>query len=337
MLVIFKLGTSQADVDQVRQFFDKKKCRSHLIPGEDQISLIITSNIENVDPEELRSMPSVYNVMPIYQAFKLACREVKKQRSVINLGWVKIGGDKITVIAGPCAVESMEQVLETARHLKKAGASILRGGAFKPRTSPYSFQGLGKRGLEILKAAKEETGLLTVSEILDLKNIDLVAEYVDILQIGARNMQNFALLKEVGKTKKPVLLKRGMSATIEEFLMAAEYILAEGNYDVILCERGVRTFLQHTRNTLDLSAVLAVKELSHLPIIVDPSHGCGRRDMVIPMARAAVAIGADGIMVEVHSHPDEALSDGQQSLYPDQFTTLMEELKIIAPAVKKRI
>ena len=337
MLVIFKLGTSQADVDQVRQFFDKKKCRSHLIPGEDQISLIITSNIENVDPEELRSMPSVYNVMPISQTFKLASREVKKQRSVINLGWVKIGGDKITVIAGPCAVESMEQVLETARHLKKAGASILRGGAFKPRTSPYSFQGLGKRGLEILKAAKEETGLLTVSEILDLKNIDLVAEYVDILQIGARNMQNFALLKEVGKTKKPVLLKRGMSATIEEFLMAAEYILAEGNYDVILCERGVRTFLQHTRNTLDLSAVLAVKELSHLPIIVDPSHGCGRRDMVIPMARAAVAIGADGIMVEVHSHPDEALSDGQQSLYPDQFTTLMEELKIIAPAVKKRI
>ncbi|MCK5739201.1 3-deoxy-7-phosphoheptulonate synthase, partial [bacterium] len=275
--------------------------------------------------------------VPITKPYKLASRIFHPENTIIRIKDVEIGGDRVVLMAGPCAVESRELMFEVAEMVKNEGAQILRGGAFKPRTSPYSFQGLGEEGLKYLREAADNFGLLTISEVMDTTDLELVAEYVDILQIGARNMQNFSLLKAVGNLRKPVMLKRGLAATIEDWLMAAEYIMSGGNYDVILCERGIRTFEQYTRNTLDLSAVPVIHKLSHLPIIVDPSHAIGIRDKVIPMARAGVAAGADGLMIEIHPQPEKAFSDGAQSLYPEQFTQLMGELKLIAAAVHKTI
>ena len=276
-------------------------------------------------------------MIPVSHAYKLVSREVKPEESVVDIGGVPVGGPGLTVAAGPCAVESLEQTLIVARAVKKAGAHLLRGGAFKPRTSPYSFQGLGEEGLRILAAAREETGLPIVTEAVDVEGVDLVERYADAIQIGARNMQNFSLLKRAGKARKPVILKRGMSATLEEFLMSAEYILAEGNYAVVLCERGVRTFSDFSRNTLDLAIVPAVKNLSHLPILVDPSHGTGRREKVAPLSRAAAAVGADGLMIEVHHDPNRALSDGPQSITPEMFETLMHDLRQIAPVIGRTL
>jgi 3-deoxy-7-phosphoheptulonate synthase len=272
-------------------------------------------------------------VIPVTAPYKLVSREAKREDTVVSVGGIEVGGNRVVVIAGPCAVESEKQALDVGREVRAAGATLYRGGAFKPRTSPYSFQGLGEPGLRILKKVREETGLPIVTEVIDTETAELVAEYADCLQIGARNMQNFALLKKVGRIRKPVLLKRGMSATIEEFLLSAEYLLSEGNYEVILCERGVRTFANHTRNTLDLSAIPYVKRISHLPILVDPSHGTGKRLKVLPMSRAAVAVGSDGLLIEVHDHPEAALSDGPQALMPDMFAQLMKEVRLLAPVV----
>jgi len=294
--------------------------------------------IVDFDTRDIELLDGVEEVVRISAPYKLASRQFRPEGSVVQLGkGVAVGGAQVVMMAGPCSVENAEQIERVAERVASAGASVLRGGAFKPRTSPYSFQGLGEEGLRLMREAADRHGLLVVSEVMDVTQIPLVAEYADILQVGARNMQNFNLLRELGDRHKPVLLKRGISATIEELLLSAEYILAGGNYDVILCERGIRTFEGYTRNTMDISAIPVVKKLSHLPMIADPSHGTGRRDKVLPMARAAVAAGADGLIVEVHDDPDKALSDGAQSLFPDQFTELMEQLRIIAPAVGRTI
>src|SRR6056297_2144886 len=280
-------------------------------------------------------MSAVEKVVVISDPYKLTSWNFKQEKTIIDLGdGVKVGGAELTMMAGPCSVESEEQMLETARIVKDAGAKILRGGAFKPRTSPYSFQGLGEEGLKLLAMAREETGLKVITELMDIEHIDVVCKYADIIQIGARNMQNYALLKEIGKLNKPVMLKRGMAATIKEWLLAAEYIMNSGNHEVILCERGVRTFGEETRNTMDLSSIPLVQQLSHLPVIADPSHGTGRWELVIPVGRAAVAVGADGIMVEVHPDPENALSDGHQSLKPENFRLLMDEIKAISKSLE---
>jgi 3-deoxy-7-phosphoheptulonate synthase len=289
------------------------------------------------DPRLLEVLEGVHEVVRITEPYKLASRTFKPDDTIINIGDVRIGGDEVIVMAGPCSAENENQVLTTAAAVKRAGAKVLRGGAFKPRSSPYSFQGLGEEGLRLLRQAASQHDLKLVSEVMDISQIDLMHRYVDIYQVGARNMQNFTLLRELGRTRKPVLLKRGISATIEEWLLSAEYVLAGGNMDVILCERGIRTFESYTRNTLDISAIPVVKKLCHLPVFVDPSHGTGRRDKVAPMARAAVAAGADGLIIEVHCDPDRALSDGAQSLLPSQFDRLMAELRIIAPAIGRSI
>jgi len=311
--------------------------KAHPIPGVQRTAIGVTGNRGAVEAPALESLPGVLEVIPVTHAYKLVSREVKPEDSVVHIGGVAVGGPGLVIVAGPCAVESLEQTLRVAREVKKGGAHLLRGGAYKPRTSPYAFQGLGEKGLEILAAAREETGLPVVTEALDNESLDLVEKYADAIQIGARNMQNFSLLKRAGRARKPVILKRGMSATLEEFLMSAEYILAEGNYQVVLCERGVRTFSDFSRNTLDLAVVPAVKKLSHLPILVDPSHGTGRRDKVAPLSRAAAAVGADGVMVEVHHDPDVALSDGPQSITPDMFAELVGELRQIAPVIGRRL
>jgi 3-deoxy-7-phosphoheptulonate synthase len=290
-----------------------------------------------VDPALIEIMDGVHEVLRITEPYKLASRTFKPEGTVITVGDVRIGGDEVIVMAGPCSAESERQVHESAAAVKKAGAKIFRGGAFKPRSSPYSFQGLGEEGLRMLREAADQHNMKLVSEVMDVSQIDLVGRYSDIYQVGARNMQNFTLLRELGRTRKPVLLKRGIAATIEEWLLSAEYILAGGNSDVILCERGIRTFESYTRNTLDISAIPVVKKLSHLPIITDPSHATGKRDKVAAMARASVAAGADGIIVEVHCNPDKALSDGAQSMYPAQFDRVMAELRIIAPAIGRSI
>jgi 3-deoxy-7-phosphoheptulonate synthase len=290
-----------------------------------------------VDTRELEILEGVHEVIRISEPYKLASRSFKRDNTVIRVGNVSIGGDEVVVAAGPCAVESREQVGLIANLVKEGGARILRGGAFKPRTSPYAFQGLGEQGLKLLREAADQNGLLAITEVVEVSHVSLICEYADIVQVGARNMQNFQLLRELGKVRKPVLLKRGMSATIEEWLMAAEYILSGGNHEVILCERGIRTFENYTRNTLDISAVPVVKKLSHLPVFTDPSHGTGIRDKVIPMARASVAAGADGIIVEVHNDPEHAMSDGAQSLFPEQFQHMVQELRIIARAVGRSL
>lgn len=337
MLIVMKQDATRDQIAGVERAIHTRGFKAHPIPGAQRTAIGITGNRGAVDRPVFESLPGVLEVIPVTHGYKLVSRETKPEDTIVHVGDVAIGGDNFVVAAGPCAVESRDQVLTVARAVKKAGARLLRGGAFKPRTSPYSFQGLGKAGLEILAAAREETGLPVVTEVLEPDAVELVAEYADVIQVGARNMQNFSLLRRCGKAGKPVLLKRGMAATLEEFLMSAEYILAEGNYQVILCERGVRTFSDFSRNTLDLAVVPAVKELSHLPIVVDPSHGTGRREKVAPMSRGAAAVGADGLLLEVHHDPDTALSDGPQSITPDMFGSLMGELGQMVEVVGRRL
>ncbi len=328
MIIVMKQGAPKEQIEHVFDRIREMGYKVHPIYGVERTVIgAIGDERGKARLQVLESVPGVERVVPILKPFKLVGRELKTERTVIEVNGVKIGGDSFVVIAGPCAVESREQTLETAQAVKRAGADMLRGGAFKPRTSPYSFQGLEEEGLKILAEAREKTGLPIVTEVTTVQNILLVAKYADVVQVGARNMQNFALLRQLGHLDKPVLLKRGMMATIKELLMSAEYIMSEGNPQVILCERGIRTFEEYTRNTLDLSAVPLLKELSHLPVIVDPSHATGVRSLVSPMSKAAVAAGADGLMIEVHPNPEEAYSDGPQSLLPDQFETLMKELE----------
>jgi len=333
VLIVMRKDATPGDVRGVVTAVETRGLKAHPIPGAQRTAIGITGNRGALDAPVFESLPGVMEVIPVSHAYKLVSREVKPEDTVVDVGGVRVGGSQLVVVAGPCAVESLEQTLVVARHVKEAGAHLLRGGAFKPRTSPYSFQGLGEEGLRMLAEARAETGLPVVTEAVDVEGMDLVEEYADAVQIGARNMQNFSLLKRAGRSKRPVLLKRGMSATLEEFLMSAEYVLSEGNYQVILCERGVRTFSDFSRNTLDLAIVPAVKRISHLPILVDPSHGTGRREKVAPLSRAAVAVGADGLMIEVHHDPNRALSDGPQSITPEMFAALVGELRQIAPVI----
>lgn len=330
MIIVMNPGVKEEEVRQVMEKLEKVGLGVHLSVGEQRTIIGAIGDRKLVMSMGLEALPYVEKLVPISQPFKLVSRDFKPDNSVFKLGEHSIGGEEIIVMAGPCAVESEEQVRETALGVKAAGAQVLRGGAFKPRTSPYSFQGLEEEGLKILAKIREETGLLIVTEVMNQHTVELVNEYADIIQVGARNMQNFYLLREMGRLHKPILLKRGLSATIEEWLMAAEYIMSGGNYQVILCERGIRTFETYTRNTLDLSAVSVVKQLSHLPVIADPSHATGNWRYVPAMSRAAVAAGADGLMVEVHPRPDEALSDGPQSLTIEKFTMLMADLGKVA-------
>ncbi|OGB92942.1 MAG: 3-deoxy-7-phosphoheptulonate synthase [candidate division NC10 bacterium RIFCSPLOWO2_02_FULL_66_22] len=338
MIIVMKGTATETDLQRVIQTVEELGYQPHVIRGT-QRSVIgaIGDERGKARLQSLEAMPGVESVVPILQPFKLASREFKPTRTVVKVRDVEIGGDRVVVMAGPCSVENEDQILETARAVKEAGATILRGGAFKPRTSPYAFQGLGEEGLRLLAAAREETGLAIVTEVLKSEDVDLVAETADMIQIGARNVQNFALLKRVGEVGKPVLLKRGMATTIQEFLMAAEYVLSEGTYDVVLCERGIRTFETATRFTLDLNAVPVLKKHSHLPVIVDPSHGTGHWEYVTPMAKAAIACGADGLMVEVHIRPEMAMSDGVQSLKPATFRRLMQEIAPFVEAAGRKL
>lgn len=337
MIVIMQKGAQKEEIQKVIEKLEKVGFSIHLSEGVERTIIGAVGDKSILNELGLEAMIGVERVVAIRHPYKMVSREVKSENTVVKIGDVEIGGSQIQVMAGPCAVESREQLFEVAQMVKDSGAKILRGGAFKPRTSPYAFQGLEEEGLKLLAEARERTGLLIVTEVVDPRTIDLVSEYSDILQIGARNMQNFFLLKEVAKANKPVLLKRGLSSTIEEWLMAAEYIYAGGNHNVIFCERGIRTFETTTRNTLDLSAVAMVKQLSHLPVIVDPSHGTGVRSLVQPMSQAAIAAGADGLMIEVHPNPPEALCDGPQSLTPEQFSTLLSSVKNIAGAIGKEL
>lgn len=338
MLVVMRKSVTESEIDHIRERVEALGFRAHLSRGEVRTVIGLVGDHRGLAKEALLSLQGVEEVHAVTKPYKQVSREWREADTIVEIsGGIRFGGPEVPIIAGPCAVESDEQIFGIADQLRAMGASLLRGGAFKPRTSPYSWQGLGEEGLKMLARAREATGLAIVTEALDPDGVDLVAEYADVLQIGARNMQNYPLLRRAGKCGKPVLLKRGMSATINELLLAAEYLLAEGNDDVILCERGVRSFDNHTRNLLDLTAVPVVKALSHLPIIADPSHGTGVRDKVIPMARASVAAGADGLMVEVHPNPPSALSDGAQSLYPEQFSDLMEQIRVIATAIGRSV
>lgn len=337
MIIMMKSNVSKEKISKILKEVKKLGFKPHLSQGEEKTIVGLIGNGRAVSPDHFRSFSGVEDVFRISKPFKLASREFKPDKSIIRVNGVSLGGEDIIIMAGPCAVESREQILETALKVKEAGATILRGGAFKPRSSPYSFQGLKEKGLEILAEVKEKTGLSVVTEVMAPEQVPLVGEVADILQIGARNMQNYALLEAVGKYNKPVLLKRGMMATLEEFLMAAEYILSNGNSNVILCERGIRTFETYTRNTLDLAAVPLLKELSHLPVCVDPSHATGSRSLVAPVSKAAVAVGTDALLIEVHPHPEKALIDGAQSLNLEEFSKFMEELRTVAEAVKRRI
>lgn len=332
-----KPGVVREDVDRVKEKILSLGLRSHEIPGAQRIAIGITGNKGRIDPDTFKSMSGVLDAVPVSKPFKLVSREVKSEDTIIRVGSDEIGGRDLTVIAGPCSVESRSQILEIAVMLREMGIKFLRGGAFKPRSSPYAFQGLKYDGLEYLKEASEKTGMHIVTEVKDTETLPMVAEYADVLQLGARNMYNYSLLEKIGEMNKPVLLKRGLSATVEELLMAAEYIVARGNYQVLLCERGIRTFETSTRNTLDLNAVPVVKKLSHLPILVDPSHGSGAWDLVAPMALAAVAAGADGLIIEVHADPASALSDGFQSLRPETFRRLLDRLQELAPLMGKSL
>lgn len=338
MIIVMKTGAREEQIQEVIQRIEELGYKSHVIRGTQRTVMgAVGDERGKARLQSLESMPGVESIVPILQPFKLASREVKPAKTVVKVGDLEIGGQAVVVMAGPCSVESESQMLETARAVKAAGATVLRGGAFKPRTSPYSFQGLAEEGLKLLDLARAETGLKIVTEVVNPMDAELVAEYADILQIGARNAQNFALLKKVGEVGKPVLLKRGMATTIKEFLMAAEYILSEGNYNVVLCERGIRTFEISTRFTLDLNAVPVLNKLTHLPVIVDPSHGTGRRDLVLPMSKAAIAAGADGLLIEVHPNPDEALCDGRQSISIQELARLMDELRPVAGACGREL
>jgi len=329
--------TDDADVEKVIQKLHEMGHKVHISRGERRIILGVIGDVENLASVPFYAFNGVEEIIRILKPYKLASREFKSFDTTVKVKDVVIGGKEVVVMAGPCVVENKKQIFETAQQVKAVGAKILRGGAFKPRTSPYSFQGLGEEGLKLLAQAGEETGLAVVTEVMSVNQIELVGKYTDIFQVGARNMQNFVLLNELGKIKKPILLKRGISATIEELLLSAEYILSQGNYEVILCERGIRTFENYTRNTLDLSAVPALKRLSHLPVIVDPSHATGRWRLVSPMAKAAIAVGADGLLIEVHPDPKSSLSDGAQTLRLDTFTQLMKELSPIVQAVGREL
>lgn len=337
MIIVMKQNATGAQMAGVIARVEQSGYQTHISQGEERTIIGVIGDDRLLDREQIERMDGVERTVPILRPFKLAGREFQPQQSVVSINGVEIGGKELVVMAGPCAVEGRDRLLETARVVKEAGARVLRGGAFKPRTSPYSFQGLGEEGLRFLAQAREETGLPVVTEVMDPETVPLVTAYADILQIGARNMQNYALLHAVGKAQRPVLLKRGMMSTIEELLMAAEYILSHGNNRVILCERGIRTFEPYTRNTLDISAVPLIKQLSHLPVIVDPSHAAGKWELVEPLARAAIAAGADGLIVEVHTHPEQALSDGAQSLKPARFAGLMRNLRPIAEAVGRTL
>ncbi len=327
MLVVMKNDATEIDIKAVIQEIENMGYQGVPMPGAQRTAICIVGNQGPVDDSRLLALAGVKETIRVTKPFKLVSSETHPERTIIFVGDIRVGGAGPVIMAGPCAVESEEQALIIAREVKKYGARIFRGGAFKPRTSPYSFQGIGEKGLKILKKVREETGLKIVTEATDHTNIDVVEKYTDIIQIGARNMQNYSLLRKAGQASKPVLLKRGFSATIEELLMSAEYIMSEGNHRVILCERGIRTFSNNTRNTLDLSAIPAIKQVSHLPVIVDPSHAAGLREYVIPLSKGAIAVGADGLLVEVHHDPLHALSDGMQSLYPEQFGKLMEEIR----------
>jgi len=339
MLVVMKAQATQEQIKAVCEAIERLGFRAHPLPGAQRTAIGITGNQGEVDRGNLEELSGVAEVIRVSKAYKLASRDVKEEDTIINFPGTdaSIGGRNLAVVAGPCSIETREQAFAIAEQVAAAGAQFFRGGAFKPRTSPYAFQGLGLEALQIMAEIRDRFSLRIITEAIDNESLALVAEWADVIQIGARNMQNFSLLKRAGRLRKPVLLKRGLSATLEEFLMSAEYIMSEGNYQVILCERGVRTFADHSRNTLDLSIVPAIQRLSHLPILVDPSHGTGRRDSVLPMARAAIATGADGILVEVHHQPEKALSDGPQSIYPAQFVTMMDEIEKIAPVVARHL
>ncbi len=337
MLIVMDAHASPEQTEAVCKKIEELGLKPHPMPGANRTAIGITGNDEPIVPDPFENMPGVVELIPVTHPYKLVSREFRGDDTLVQVGEVTVGGSDLVVIAGPCAVENEERTIRIAEKVRAAGAHMLRGGAFKPRTSPYSFQGLGLEGLKMLAKAREQTGLPIVTEAVDGESLDLVEEYADVIQIGARNMQNFALLKRAGKASKPVFLKRGMSATLDDFMLAAEYIMSEGNYQVILCERGVRTFADHTRNTLDLSIIPAVKRISHLPILTDPSHGTGKRHKVGPMSRASVAAGADGLIIEVHDEPDKALSDGPQALLPDHFALLMDELRLLAPVVRRGI
>jgi len=338
MIIVLSPDATEEQIKHIIERIEKLGLKPMVSKGVQRtiIGVIGSEDILRVTPLEV--FPGIEKVIPVLAPYKLVSREFKSEGSIIDLGkGIKIGGKEVVVMAGPCAVEDYDLLYEIAKKVKSAGAKVLRGGAFKPRTSPYSFQGLGEEGLKYLAEISKELDLATISEVMDTRQVELVSKYVDILQLGARNMQNFNLLREVGQTKKPVLLKRGMSSTIKEWFMSAEYILSEGNFNVILCERGIRTFEEFTRNTLDISAIPVVKQQSHLPIVVDPSHATGRWGLVPSVSKAAIACGCDGLIVEVHSKPEEALSDGQQSLLPERFSDLMRELKVVAGAIGREI
>jgi 3-deoxy-7-phosphoheptulonate synthase len=340
MIINMNVNATEEQIDHVVKRIQECGFQAHLSRGEERtvIGVVGKSEKHRGELEALQAAPGVEEIIRITHPFKLASRNFRPEGSVVELGkGVSIGGTEIVAAAGPCAVESAAQIGEIAEKVARAGAKLLRGGAFKPRSSPYSFQGLGEEGLKLMRAAADDNGLLVVSEVMDPSQIEVMLPYVDVMQVGARNMQNYYLLRALGEIQKPVLLKRGMSATIEELLLSAEYIMSGGNYNVILCERGIRTFDTYMRNTMDIAAIPVIKQLSHLPVVADPSHGTGRRDKVGAMARAAVAAGADGLLIEVHQDPERALSDGAQSLYPDQFAQLMTEARMIAPAVGRRI
>jgi 3-deoxy-7-phosphoheptulonate synthase len=339
MLVVMQAHATEEQIRAVCQKIEVMGYRPHAMPGATRTAIGVTGNQGEVEQGTLGEMPGVQEVIRVSKPYKLVSRDVKEENTVLRFAGTDatIGGKNLAVIAGPCAIESRDQAFAVAERVARAGAQFFRGGAYKPRTSPYTFQGLGEAGLRIMAEIRDRFGMKIITEAIDNESLALVAEYADVIQIGARNMQNFSLLKRAGRAKKPVMVKRGMSATLEEFLMAAEYVMSEGNYQVILCERGVRTFADHTRNTLDLSIVPAVQRLSHLPIVVDPSHGTGKRNKVTPMSRAAVAVGADELIVEVHNQPDKALSDGAQSLYPEQFEELMVQVRQIAAVVGREV
>ncbi|MBF0451004.1 MAG: 3-deoxy-7-phosphoheptulonate synthase [Candidatus Magnetomorum sp.] len=333
MLIVMHQSATKEHIDKVVKAIESRNYQARPLPGGERVAIGVLYNKGAVDASMFSGMPGVKDVIAVTRPYKLVSRELKHDDTVIQVGNVKIGGNHFVIMAGPCAIESEDQALTIAEQVVKKGAQIFRGGAYKPRTSPYSFQGLGEEGLKIMARVREKTGMPVITEVMDLQTFDVVEAYADIVQIGTRNMQNFSLLRRAGQSKKPVFLKRGMAATIDEWLMAAEYILEGGNTNVILCERGVRTFVNHSRNTLDISAVPVVKQESHLPIIMDPSHAGGHREQVIPLSRASVAVGAHGLMVEVHHDPDNAMSDGAQSLYPDQFEHLCKQVHAIRQAM----
>ena len=337
MLVVMEAAARPEQIEAVVRHIERLGFRAHPIPGATRTAIGVTGHGGKANPQILENFPGVKEVIPVSHAYKLVSREAKPDDSIVTIGGVEVGGTNVVVIGGPCAVESLDQTRAIAEGVKRAGGQLFRGGAYKPRTSPYSFQGLGEQALEILARVREEFDLPIVTEAVDHESLQLVAQYADCIQIGARNMQNFSLLKGAGRARKPVLLKRGMAATLEELLLSAEYLMSEGNYDVILCERGVRTFSDYTRNTLDLSVIPAIKRISHLPILVDPSHGTGKRNKVLPMSRAAVAAGADGVIIEVHHKPEEALSDGPQALVPEAFEEVVRQVDAIAQVLGRKV